>query len=177
MSLSPNANTFSMYKSIVCIKQVCYLTMVSLWTPRQRSSCVFLIVLSQTWTKFVVISATAAKNKATIEAPTERPGQRRLEEMRELYGAGSAMIHGMETAMQLTFDKNCDRKQPRLWPALPLNIKFNWCIRILLSSDIDRLICDKFVQLASFLKIQSKFDISLASGNCSQVPSLAMSPA
>jgi len=48
--------------------------------------------------------------------------------MRELYGAGAAMIHGMETAMQLSFDRNTDRHKPRPWPALPLNIQFDWIV-------------------------------------------------
>jgi len=45
-------------------------------------------------------------------------------EMKMLYGRGSAMIHGMETAMQLTFNRNCDRKQAKMWPQIPLKIKF-----------------------------------------------------
>ena len=58
-------------------------------------------------------------------APTERPGKRRTAEMRMLYGKDAAMIHGMETAMQLTFDRNCDIQQPKHWPNLPINIKFD----------------------------------------------------
>ena len=67
----------------------------------------------------------AGKNKATVLPPAERPGVKRTSEMKLLYGNGAAMIHGMETAMQLTFDRNCDIKQPKLWPQLPLNIKFD----------------------------------------------------
>ena len=62
--------------------------------------------------------------KMTVKPPSERPGVRRTTEMKQLYGAGAAMIHGMETAMQLNFDRNCDLKQPKLWPNLPLTIKF-----------------------------------------------------
>ena len=64
------------------------------------------------------------KNVASNAAPKERPGMRRTQEMSLLYGNGAPMIHGMETAMQLTYDKNCDTKQPKLWPQLPLNIVF-----------------------------------------------------
>ena len=58
-------------------------------------------------------------------APSERPGARRTTEMKLLYGKGAAMIHGMETAMQLTYDRNCDLKQPKMWPNMPLNVKFD----------------------------------------------------
>lgn len=61
------------------------------------------------------------KTKATIEPPKERPDEQRNKEMKELYGMGSAMVHAMETAMQLTFDRNLARQQPHLWPALPIN--------------------------------------------------------
>ncbi|KAM6945505.1 gem-associated protein 8 [Aplochiton taeniatus] len=54
--------------------------------------------------------------------PTERPGERRGAEMKKLYGQDAARIQGMETAMQLTFDRNCDRKQPRYWPVIPLKL-------------------------------------------------------
>uniref|UniRef100_A0AAY4DVX8 Uncharacterized protein n=1 Tax=Denticeps clupeoides TaxID=299321 RepID=A0AAY4DVX8_9TELE len=39
--------------------------------------------------------------------PMERPGERRS---------------AMEAAMQLTFDRNCDRKQPKYWPVIPLRL-------------------------------------------------------
>ncbi|XP_010884943.2 gem-associated protein 8 [Esox lucius] len=54
--------------------------------------------------------------------PSERPGQRRGVEMKKLYGENAAKIQGMETAMQLTFDRNCDRKQPKYWPVIPLKL-------------------------------------------------------
>ncbi|XP_026886822.2 LOW QUALITY PROTEIN: gem-associated protein 8 [Electrophorus electricus] len=54
--------------------------------------------------------------------PTERPGERRSAEMKRLYGKDAARIQGMETAMQLTFDRNCDRKHPKYWPVIPLNL-------------------------------------------------------
>ena len=56
--------------------------------------------------------------------PSGRPGLHRTTEMRLLYGKGAAMIHGMETAMQLNYDRNYDLQQPKLWPQLPINIKF-----------------------------------------------------
>ncbi|XP_043315353.1 gem-associated protein 8 isoform X1 [Cervus elaphus] len=52
--------------------------------------------------------------------PAERPGERRQAEMQRLYGASAAKIQAMETAMQLSFDKHCDRKQPKYWPVIPL---------------------------------------------------------
>lgn len=58
----------------------------------------------------------------SAQPPVERPGERRSAEMKKLYGKDSAKIQGMETAMQLTFDRNCDRKQPKYWPVIPLNL-------------------------------------------------------
>ena len=40
MSLSPNANTFSMYKSIVCIKLVCYYNGVSMDPTSMKFLCI-----------------------------------------------------------------------------------------------------------------------------------------
>lgn len=54
--------------------------------------------------------------------PLERPGERRAAEMKKLYGKDAAKMLAMETAMQLTFDSNCDRKQPKYWPVIPLKL-------------------------------------------------------
>lgn len=62
--------------------------------------------------------------KRTVEAPKERPGARRTAEMKLLYGKGAAMIHGMETALQMTYDRNTDLKQPKMWPNMPLRVVF-----------------------------------------------------
>ncbi|NXS37854.1 GEMI8 protein, partial [Pomatostomus ruficeps] len=58
----------------------------------------------------------------SVEPPTERPGERRMAEMKKLYGAEAAKIQAMETAMQLIFDRNCDKKQPKYWPIIPLKL-------------------------------------------------------
>lgn len=57
-------------------------------------------------------------------APVEQPGLRRTAELKYLYGPDAPMIHGMETALQLTFDRVSDRHQPKLWPNMPLKITF-----------------------------------------------------
>ncbi|XP_068776464.1 gem-associated protein 8 isoform X1 [Struthio camelus] len=62
------------------------------------------------------------KTGRSEQPPAERPGERRMAEMKKLYGAGAAKIQAMETAMQLTFDKNCDKKQPKYWPVIPLKL-------------------------------------------------------
>lgn len=59
--------------------------------------------------------------KSTLP-PSERPGETRAVEMKKLYGEDAAKIQGMETAMRLTFDRNCDKKQPKYWPVIPLNL-------------------------------------------------------
>lgn len=58
----------------------------------------------------------------TITAPQERPGERRSAEMKRLYGENAARIQAMETAMQLNFDRNQDRIQPKYWPVIPLKL-------------------------------------------------------
>ncbi|NXH17892.1 GEMI8 protein, partial [Bucco capensis] len=58
----------------------------------------------------------------SAQPPTERPGERRTAEMKKLYGAEAAKIQAMEAAMQLIFDRNCDKKQPKYWPIIPLKL-------------------------------------------------------
>ncbi|NWH32351.1 GEMI8 protein, partial [Chloropsis hardwickii] len=58
----------------------------------------------------------------SVEPPTERPGERRMAEMKRLYGAEAPKIQAMEAAMQLIFDRNCDKKQPKYWPIIPLKL-------------------------------------------------------
>ncbi|XP_029930263.1 gem-associated protein 8 [Myripristis murdjan] len=60
--------------------------------------------------------------QSRVAPPTERPGERRIAEMKKLYGEDAAKIQAMETAMQLTFDRNCDCKQPKYWPVIPLKL-------------------------------------------------------
>ena len=59
-----------------------------------------------------------------MAAPRERPGLRRAAEMKELYGQGAAMIHGMETALQMTYDRNTDIRRPKFWPNMPFRVQF-----------------------------------------------------
>ncbi|XP_018597061.2 gem-associated protein 8 [Scleropages formosus] len=61
-------------------------------------------------------------SERSAQPPAERPGERRRAEMKILYGEDASKILGMETAMQLTFDRNCDRKQPKYWPVIPLKL-------------------------------------------------------
>ncbi|XP_077002944.1 gem-associated protein 8 [Tamandua tetradactyla] len=56
----------------------------------------------------------------SVAPPSERPGERRQAEMKRLYGDSAAKIQAMEAAVQLSFDKHCDRKQPKYWPVIPL---------------------------------------------------------
>ncbi|XP_061571600.1 gem-associated protein 8 [Cololabis saira] len=60
--------------------------------------------------------------RSSLAPPSERPGQRRTAEMKKLYGKDAPKIMAMEAAMQLTFDRNCDRKQPKYWPVIPLKL-------------------------------------------------------
>lgn len=49
-----------------------------------------------------------------------KPGLLRQQEMQRLYGEGCSKIVAMETAIQLTFDRNFDTLMPSPWPYLPL---------------------------------------------------------
>ncbi|NWX91642.1 GEMI8 protein, partial [Nothoprocta ornata] len=62
------------------------------------------------------------KTGRSVQPPTERPGERQMAEMKKLYGDSAAKIHAMETAMQLDFDRNCDKYQPKYWPIIPLKL-------------------------------------------------------
>nr|XP_033805309.1 gem-associated protein 8 isoform X2 [Geotrypetes seraphini] len=63
-----------------------------------------------------------AANGRSVQPPMERPGERRGAEMKKLYGEDAAKIQAMETAMQLNFDRNCDKKQPKYWPVIPMKL-------------------------------------------------------
>lgn len=68
---------------------------------------------------------TSFQRTPTIETPRVRPNHTRSLDMQRLYGeAGSQMIVAMETAIQLSFNRNRDRHQAKHWPALPINIQF-----------------------------------------------------
>ncbi|XP_052283218.1 gem-associated protein 8-like isoform X2 [Dreissena polymorpha] len=69
--------------------------------------------------------STMAEKTPTVEPPSERPGARRTAEMKLLYGRGAPMIHGMETALQMAFDRTADLMQPKMWPNMPLRVVFS----------------------------------------------------
>nr|XP_048288824.1 gem-associated protein 8-like [Myodes glareolus] len=56
----------------------------------------------------------------STEPPSEKPGERRQAEMKRLYGDSAPKILAMEAAVQMSFDKYCDKKQPKYWPVIPL---------------------------------------------------------
>ncbi|KAH0500369.1 Gem-associated protein 8 [Microtus ochrogaster] len=56
----------------------------------------------------------------STEPPLEKPGERRQAEMKRLYGDSAPKILAMEAAVQMSFDKYCDKKQPKYWPVIPL---------------------------------------------------------
>ncbi|NXE23349.1 GEMI8 protein, partial [Ardeotis kori] len=62
------------------------------------------------------------RTERSVQPPAERPGERRMAEMRKLYGAEADKIQAMEAALQLIFDRNCDKKQPKYWPIIPLKL-------------------------------------------------------
>jgi hypothetical protein len=58
----------------------------------------------------------------SVLLPQMQVGRERSEEMKLMYGEAAPMILGMETAMQLSFNRNCDLKQPKPWPNIPLKL-------------------------------------------------------
>ncbi|KAM6892805.1 gem-associated protein 8 [Lycodopsis pacificus] len=60
--------------------------------------------------------------RSSAAPPSDRPGERRGAEMKKLYGKDAAKMMAMEAAMQLNFDRNCDLKQPKYWPVIPLKL-------------------------------------------------------
>jgi hypothetical protein len=54
--------------------------------------------------------------------PRKQVGLQRAEEMQLIYRKASPMILGMELAVQLNFDKNCDLRQPNLQLNIPLRL-------------------------------------------------------
>lgn len=57
----------------------------------------------------------------SMEPPSEKLWERDQAEMKRLYGNNAPKILALEAAVQLSFDKHCDRKQPKYWPVIPLN--------------------------------------------------------
>ncbi len=53
---------------------------------------------------------------------TNVPDEQHQSDYIHLYGADAPRIQAMETAIQLSFNRNCDRKQPKLWPNMPLQM-------------------------------------------------------
>uniref|UniRef100_A0A146MD98 Gem-associated protein 8 n=1 Tax=Lygus hesperus TaxID=30085 RepID=A0A146MD98_LYGHE len=54
----------------------------------------------------------------------EADNEKRHAEMVLLYGEKAPMIHGMETAQQLTFNRQVDLYNPPYWPILPFTFQF-----------------------------------------------------
>jgi gem associated protein 8 len=69
----------------------------------------------------MILYIFAGSNDAVFP-PRKQIGLQRTEEMKVMYGEAAPMILGMETAMQLSFDRNCDLRQPKLWPNIPLKL-------------------------------------------------------
>ena len=72
----------------------------------------------------IVVKANK-KPPPTVAANTERPGVRRTAEMTKPYGKSGAMIHGMETTIQMSFNRTADIQKPKFWSNMPLKIVFS----------------------------------------------------
>ena len=59
------------------------------------------------------------------DAPLDRVGFKREEELKILYGTRANVIHLAETKLQMKYDRNLDTYQPKYWPSFPLKIKFD----------------------------------------------------
>uniref|UniRef100_A0A0P4WAP2 Gem-associated protein 8 n=2 Tax=Scylla olivacea TaxID=85551 RepID=A0A0P4WAP2_SCYOL len=68
---------------------------------------------------------TAASITEKAVEPKEHPDVIRSREMQQLYGQASAKIQAMETALQLSFDRNATLHQPNYWPNIPITLLFS----------------------------------------------------
>nr|CAD7399180.1 unnamed protein product [Timema poppensis] len=50
----------------------------------------------------------------------EQVGLKRQQEAKAMYGESAPKLLAMETAMQLSFDRYCDKNQPQMWPVISL---------------------------------------------------------
>ena len=80
----------------------------------------FFVIVS-----FLINQVNLNRFKSSKNAPLQRAGSAREEELAILYGEGAATIHLLETKLQMKFDKNLDLYQPVYWPSFPLRIEFN----------------------------------------------------
>ncbi|XP_024085488.1 gem-associated protein 8-like isoform X2 [Cimex lectularius] len=55
---------------------------------------------------------------------------KRKKEIELLYGKHSAKIQGMETALQLTFNRHCDQSRPPYWPNLSFTFAFKHPLKL-----------------------------------------------
>ncbi|XP_018573005.1 gem-associated protein 8-like [Anoplophora glabripennis] len=65
-----------------------------------------------------------SKTKRPV-SPKEPSGKHRLEEMKAIYGDKAQKIMGMETALQLNYEKHFKQLNPSHWPSIPLRLKFD----------------------------------------------------
>ena len=75
--------------------------------------------------KDAAAAEAAERTEFSEAAPRRRPGIERDAEMRQIYGEDALRVQALEGELQLDFDKDLDRFQPVLWPALPLKIVFD----------------------------------------------------
>jgi len=55
-----------------------------------------------------------------LKIPNPENISNKFKNYENIYGKNAPRIQAMETAMQLTFHRICDRKQPKFWPNMPL---------------------------------------------------------
>jgi len=55
-----------------------------------------------------------------LNIPDPENVSNKFKDYENLYGRNAPRIQAMETAMQCTFHRICDRKQPKFWPNMPL---------------------------------------------------------
>ena len=87
------------------------------------------------WDLFSIYTSILFENKnfqvnletslCSKNAPVDRAGFKREEDLKLIYGDGAAAIHLAETKIQMSHDLNLDFYQPVYWPSFPLKIKFN----------------------------------------------------
>ncbi|CAH1987805.1 unnamed protein product [Acanthoscelides obtectus] len=66
----------------------------------------------------------SCRTKKKLVTPNLPESKQRADDMKKLYGDKSQKIMGMETAMQLDFERCKEQGKPSYWPNLPLKLRF-----------------------------------------------------
>ncbi|KAG5877009.1 hypothetical protein JTB14_021905 [Gonioctena quinquepunctata] len=72
------------------------------------------------------VASEKSKEKTTVVIDPNTPNiKQRVEEMNGLYGEKAQKIMGMETALQLNYERHLEHSKPVYWPSLPFKLNYD----------------------------------------------------